>query len=308
MVTTRREQHGSTTLDRDRAPRIRERFMHRNSPRAITARATRGPHSAADGSARVPTVTVVIPAKNEADNLLAVLPTLPAVHEVILVDGDSSDGTVEAARGVLPNIRVISQTRKGKGNALACGFNAATGDIIVMFDADGSADAREIPAFVEALRNGADFAKGSRFVAGGGSDDITRLRRVGAGGLHMLANLAFGRRFSDLCYGYNAFWTQLVPKLDLPDPSASADGDGMVWGDGFEIETVLTLRMVKAGMEIREVPSVERPRLHGESNLRTFADGFRVLRTIIAERRRTTTLDAGVDDNVEAAPISSLSA
>lgn len=237
-----------------------------------------------------PTVTIVIPAKNEAANLREVLPSLPSVHEVLLVDGRSLDGTIEVARETLPSIRVVQQTRRGKGNALACGFLAATGDIIVMFDADGSADPAEIPAFLKALIDGADFAKGSRFAPGGGSDDITVIRRFGNAGLHLVANLAFGTRFSDLCYGYNAFWRDLLPILDLPSVDAPAPANGsMLWGDGFEIETVLNCRMAAAGVKIAEVPSTELRRIHGESNLRTFADGSRVLRTIVAERRRIGT-------------------
>ncbi|NYJ76237.1 glycosyltransferase family 2 protein [Allobranchiibius huperziae] len=267
--------------------------MYRNSPRSLAEGSTfeqRTLETDRGRASRQPTITVVVPAKNEADNLRAVLPTLPPVHEVILVDGNSTDGTVEVARQVMPDIKIVKQTRKGKGNALACGFKAATGDIIVMFDADGSADAREIPAYVDALINGADFAKGSRFIKGGGSDDITLLRHVGATGLHVLVNLTFGQRFSDLCYGYNAFWTELVPALGLPDIDAPVPPGGMIWGDGFEIETVINLRMVGAGVQIREVPSIERPRIHGESNLRTFKDGFRVLRTIVSERQRATAL------------------
>src|SRR5918992_634418 len=139
-----------------------------------------------------PRVSVVVPTRNEARNLEVVLPAVaavrPAVHEVIVVDGNSVDGTVEVARRVLPWVRVITQTRKGKGNAMACGFAAATGDIMVMFDADGSADPAEIPAFVRALINGADFAKGSRFAKGGGGGDITLLRQSGNAGLNGVAN------------------------------------------------------------------------------------------------------------------------
>ena len=120
---------------------------------------------------------------------------------------------------MLPWVRAITQTRKGKGNAMACGFAAATGDVIVMFDADGSADPAEIPAFVAALVAGADFAKGSRFAPGGGSDDITLLRRTGNAGLNGVANALFGTSYTDLCYGYNAFWADLLPLLDLPDPT-----------------------------------------------------------------------------------------
>jgi hypothetical protein len=243
-----------------------------------------------------PTVSVVVPAKNEAANLREVLPELPLVHEVILVDGHSVDDTVAVARRVLPGVRVVSQTRRGKGNALACGFAAATGDIIVMFDADGSADPAEIPRFVAALVGGADFAKGSRFAAGGGSEDITWLRSWGNAGLNFVANRAFGTSFTDLCYGYNAFWRDLLPVLDLPGLDEVAPGDGMLWGDGFEIETVINCRMAGARVGIREVPSVERSRLHGESNLRTFSDGSRVLRTIVAERRRHRGAKASVTD------------
>ena len=233
-----------------------------------------------------PTVSIVVPAKNEAANLREVLPRLPEVHEVILVDGHSVDGSIEVARAILPGIRVVSQTRKGKGNALAAGFLAATGDIIVMFDADGSADPTEIPAFVQALVDGADFAKGSRFAEGGGSEDITGLRSLGNAGLNLVANIAFRTRFSDLCYGYNAFWRDLVPVLDLPGLDLPAPDSGMLWGDGFEIETVINCRMAAADVAITEVGSVELSRIHGESNLRTFSDGFRVLRTILAEHRR----------------------
>jgi len=237
-----------------------------------------------------PRVSVVVPTRNEARNLEVVLPAIaavrPAVHEIIVVDGNSVDGTIETAQRVLPWVKVITQTRKGKGNAMACGFAAATGDVIVMFDADGSADPAEIPAFVRALIDGADFAKGSRFVRGGGSDDITLLRKSGNAGLNGVANALFGTSYTDLCYGYNAFWADILPVLDLPAPDLPAPPDGMIWGDGFEIETVLNCRVAAAGLKITEVPSMERERIFGQSNLRTFADGTRVLRTLAAERRR----------------------
>jgi glycosyltransferase involved in cell wall biosynthesis len=233
-----------------------------------------------------PTVTIVVPAKNVAANLREVLPRLPLDYEIVLVDGNSVDGTVAVAIELRPDVRIVHQTRKGKGNALAAGFLAATGDIIVMFDADGSADPAEIPAFVQALVDGADFAKGSRFAAGGGSEDITGLRTLGNNGLNWMANLAFGTRFTDLCYGFNAFWRCLVPLLDLPRLDLVAPDGGMLWGDGFEIETVINCRFSAADVIITEVASVELARIHGESNLRTFSDGTRVLRTIIAEHHR----------------------
>ncbi|MBW0104206.1 glycosyltransferase family 2 protein [Pseudonocardia sp. KRD291] len=240
---------------------------------------------------------MIVPTRNEARNLEVVLPAVaavrPAVHEVIVVDGNSVDGTVETARRVLPDVRIVMQTRKGKGNAMACGFAAASGDVVVMFDADGSADPAEIPAFVQALIDGADFAKGSRFVRGGGSDDITLLRKGGNYGLNGVANALFGTRYTDLCYGYNAFWTDILPLLGLPEVDIPPRADGtMHWGDGFEIETVLNCRVAAADLAITEVPSMERERMFGQTNLRTFADGTRVLRTLASERRRASRVAA----------------
>lgn len=240
-----------------------------------------------------PRISVVIPARNEARNLEVILPELPPVHQVILVDGHSVDGTVATAQRVMPGIEVIHQTRTGKGNALACGFAAVTGDIVVMFDADGSADPAEIPRFVAALVDGADVAKGSRFAPGGGSEDITHFRRLGNYGLNVLTNVLLGTKYTDLCYGYNAFWAHVLPRLDLPATSLPRRVDGaMHWGDGFEIETVLNCRFAADGLRIVEIPSVERLRIHGESNLRAVRDGFRVLKTIWAERQRGRRLRA----------------
>src|SRR5437879_1041840 len=221
-----------------------------------------------------PTLSIVVPARNEARNLEVVLPQLPAEHEIILVDGSSVDDTIATTRRLRPDARIVQQTRKGKGNALACGFLAATQDIIVMFDADGSADPAEIPAFVDALVRGADFAKGTRFhrelTELSGSEDITGLRTAGNAVLNGLSNVLFRTSFTDLCYGYNAFWRDVVPVLDLPSPELRSSDGEMIWCDGFEIETVISCRVVAAGLKIAEVPSMERSRIHGQTNLRTF--------------------------------------
>src|SRR5690348_715656 len=210
-----------------------------------------------------PSVSIVIPALNEARNIPHVFARIPSeVYEVILVDGFSVDGTVAIARQARPDVQVVSQTRQGKGNALACGFAAATGDIIAMVDADGSADPAEIPRFLAVLLDGADFAKGTRFAEGGGSSDITRLRSLGNYALTAFFNACYSRNYSDLCYGFNVFWRRHVPVLGLdasspPDP----EGDGWLWGDGFEVETLIHIRVAKAGLVVVEVPSFEHPRL-----------------------------------------------
>jgi glycosyltransferase involved in cell wall biosynthesis len=218
-----------------------------------------------------PRVSVVIPALNEGENLPHVLPYLPEwVDEVILVDGGSTDNTVDMARQLWPSIRVIFQSGHGKGNALRDGFSAATGDIIVMMDADGSTNPSEIPAFIALLAAGADYVKGSRFLQGGGSEDITPIRKLGNNALLLLVRMIFRCNYSDLCYGYNAFWSYHLPRL-------------MSDADGFEIETALNLRALKSGLNVAEVPSFEAKRMNGESKLKPVPDGIRVLKTIFRE-------------------------
>lgn len=237
---------------------------------------------------RLPSVSVVVPALNEARNIPHVFSRMPAnVHEVVLVDGFSVDGTVTVARQLRPDIRIVRQTRTGKGNALACGVAVATGDIVALVDADGSADPAEIPRFVDALLGGADFAKGSRFLDGGGSSDITRLRSLGNYALTAFFNACYGRSYSDLCYGFNVFWRRHALVLGLDATSLPRDaGNGWLLGDGFEIETLIHVRVAMAGLVVAEVPSFEHSRIHGVSNLNAFRDGRRVLQTILGERRR----------------------
>src|SRR6266498_1518377 len=223
---------------------------------------------------RVPKISVVIPTLNEEKNLAHVLPKIQEwVDEIVLVDGHSTDQTIDVARELCPTVRVVMQEGRGKGAALRTGFAAATGDIIVMLDADGSTDPSEIPLFVGALLAGADFAKGSRFLQGGGTKDMPFYRKLGNWGFVWLVRMMFGGKYTDLCYGYNAFWKRVLPKLDL-DCS------------GFEIETMMNVRALKAGLQITEVPSFEFARVFGKGRLKAIPDGWRVLKTIFNEAVR----------------------
>jgi glycosyltransferase involved in cell wall biosynthesis len=246
------------------------RFVRKGRPRFVRGGARE----------REPRISVVIPTLNEAANLPHVFARMPDVYEVILVDGHSTDSTIDVARELRPDVRVILQHGMGKGNALACGFAAARGDIIVMLDADGSTDPAEIPEYVAPLLAGVDFAKGSRFAEGGGSHDITRVRAWGNRALSETVNVLYRTRYTDLCYGYNAFWAHCLPYMD-------------VTCDGFEVETLITVRVAKAGLSVAEVPSVEHRRLHGESKLNAWRDGRRVLGVILRERlARSASRDA----------------
>ncbi|TAM71139.1 MAG: glycosyltransferase family 2 protein [Microbacteriaceae bacterium] len=215
-----------------------------------------------------PSVSVVIPTLNEARNLPWVIRRIPDyVDEVVLVDGRSSDHTADVARALRPDVVVVTELHPGKGAAIRAGFSEASGEILVMLDADGSMDPQEIGWFVSPLQYDFDFVKGSRYVTGGGSEDLTRMRDVGNRALTALTNTVFHSNFSDLCYGYIALRRECVDVLDLRS-------------DGFEIETELVVHAVLAGLRIAEVPSTELCRISGLSNLHAVRDGLRVVRML----------------------------
>lgn len=230
--------------------------------------------AARDSISTVPVVTVIIPALNEAKNLPHILPKIPAsVGEVLLVDGHSTDDTVAIAKTLCPEIRVICQDGRGKGNALKNGVANAVGDIIVTIDADGSMDPEEIPRFITPLLEGDDFVKGSRFVTGGGTLDMPWLRRTGNRVLTTLVNVLYRGQYTDITYGYNSYWKTVFERVRLDT-------------DGFETEIEMLVKVTKAGFRVREIPSFESKRLEGTGYLRTFRDGWRILRTILRERVR----------------------
>jgi glycosyltransferase involved in cell wall biosynthesis len=249
-------------------------------------------------------LTVVVPTLNEAANIGWVLGRLPVeVDEIILVDGRSTDGTVEVARQVRPDLVLVSQPARGKGAAVLTGMGMATGDIVIMIDADGSMDPAEIPALVGALFAGADLVKGSRASSGGDSLDISPVRRLGNWALTRTANRVYRQRWRELCYGYAAFWRDVLPVLGITDvvsalveqavvdpvhanlTAVTDTNGGLGYGFGFEIEALLFCRAARSGLRIAEVFSFEHRRRSGESNLATWRDGWRVATTLFRERK-----------------------
>ncbi|GAA1235660.1 hypothetical protein GCM10009665_27300 [Kitasatospora nipponensis] len=225
-----------------------------------------------DRAPRRRTVSLVVPARDEARNIPWVFEQIPrCVDEVVLVDGDSADATLRVATNCLPAVRTVPQRGPGKGSALRTGFAAATGDYVVMIDADGSMSPGEIPHYLHFLDHGYDFVKGSRYLSGGGSLDLTTIRSLGNRALLALVNRLYDAQLTDLCYGYCAFRRSFLDTLDLR-------------ATGFEIEAEMTAHALRQGLRVAEVPSLELPRRSGRSHLHAVSDGRRVLRTLIAER------------------------
>ena len=217
-------------------------------------------------------VTVVVPTLNEEQNIAWVLERIPVwVDEVVLVDGFSTDRTVEVARAVRPDIVVVTQRGRGKGAALRTGFETATGAYIVAIDADGSMEPAEIEYYVAALDLGYDLVKGSRHLGASGSLDLTPVRRLGNSALVGAVNLMWGSQLSDLCYGFFGFRRSCLEKLELH-------------ARGFEIETELAVHAIASRLRIAEVPSVELLRHHGQSHLSAWRDGWSIFRLLARER------------------------
>jgi len=213
-------------------------------------------------------VSVVIPTKNEEKNISTVLKELPSyINEIIVVDGHSTDNTVKIAKRY--GAKIIYEN-VGKGFALRKGMEAARGDIVIMMDADCSHRCAELGLLVEAIKSGFDVAMGSRFIQGGGTEDMPLLRKAGNKLFIVLVNLIWGTNYSDLCYGYRAFRKSCIKKLQLKS-------------DGFGIETEIAIKAAKKHLRTIEIPSYEKVRCHGEGKLQTFADGFKILKTIINE-------------------------
>lgn len=215
-------------------------------------------------------VSIVIPTLNEEKNLPLVLKELKkmdCVDEVIVVDGHSKDRTVGIAKKF--GCKIIYDD-SGKGSALRRGMNMAKGDVVINMDADCSMLPTEILLLKAGIEAGYDVCMGSRFIQGGGTEDMSLFRKFGNKFFVLLVNSFWGMNYSDLCYGYRAFRKSAIKDLDLKR-------------NGFGIETEISIKAAKKGLKILEVPSFEKSRKYGKGNLRTFKDGWNIFKTIIGE-------------------------
>jgi len=215
-----------------------------------------------------PKVSIVIPTLNEEANVGIVLCQLPEVHEIIIVDGHSKDDTVKIAKKF--KTKIIYEDKPGKGLALIKGMKAATGDIIIMMDADCSHRVSEFGLLIEGIKSGYDVCMGSRFIQGGGTADMPFYRKIGNKMFVLMVNIFWGMNYSDLCYGYRSLRRDVIDKLDLKST-------------GFGIETEISIKCAKRKLKVLEIPSYEKLRESGDGKLRTFSDGWKILKTIVYE-------------------------
>ncbi len=243
-------------------------------------------------------VSVIIPARNEEETLPLVLRDLNATlaqisgyeFEAIVVDDRSTDRTAEIARSFGATVVSNRSSRSGKGMALRAGFEAATGDILVMMDADYSHRAEEMPVFLEAMKPGIGLVIGSRVV--GGSDEYHHVRALGNVFLSATMGLCTGRYLSDALNGYKMFRRDVF--TDFKYTSAN-----------FEIEIELIANALRKGYRVSEVSSHERARAGGEMKSRVIRHGFRFLGRILWEGMRGVKPAAVPADAVSSATVTS---
>ena len=213
-------------------------------------------------------ISLVIPALDEAENLPSILKQIPEyVDEIIIVDGYSEDKTVEIAKEYGCKVYFDNV---GKGSALIKGVKNSTGEYIVMMDADLSHRLQEFNLFLEKLESGYDICMGSRFIQGGGTDDITILRRMGNKFFVWAVNILFDASYSDICYGYRSFKKEAFEKLNLKSK-------------GFSIEIEMSIKTIKNNLKAIEIPSFEKKRKYGKGKLKPFPDGWKIMGTILTE-------------------------
>jgi glycosyltransferase involved in cell wall biosynthesis len=219
-------------------------------------------------------VALIIPTLNEEKNIRTMLRELKQLgyNKILVVDGNSTDGTVGAAKDYGAHVFVQEGTGKGVALRQAFNHNAIDFDFVVVMDADGSMNPKEITLLINALASGVDVAKASRFLPGGFTEDMNMLRGIGNKVFVSLVNMLWSTNYTDLCYGFAAFRKDVIVKL-CP----------LLKSKNFEIEAEVFIKVERLGLTVVEVPSGELRRKHGKSNLHSFKDGFRILRTILAE-------------------------
>jgi len=216
-------------------------------------------------------ISVIIPTLNEGDCIGQLLEELPqdAVDEVIIVDGNSIDNTREVVQSFGYNAYL--QKSRGYGGALREGCEIATGDIIIMMDADGSHNPADITKIVEMMKEGYEYVMASRYLQGGKTEDDTWIRFTGNMLFTWLTNIVHGMRVTDSLYLFTGITKDGLKRLDLRC-------------DGFEFCPEILIKAHKAGLRFAEVSAMERKRFGGKSKVNAFFHGLKILKEILRLR------------------------
>jgi glycosyltransferase involved in cell wall biosynthesis len=214
-------------------------------------------------------VVCIIPTMNEAAAIRKVIKGAKQfTNRVVVVDGHSDDGTVEVAKDAGADV-IFQVGGKGKGVALCTSFEKVKGDLYVIIDGDATYDALEMESIVKPILNGeADMVIGSRLKGEMEDGSITQVNKVGNAVFNRLINWLYNGNISDSQSGFRALSRKAVDSLDLSST-------------GFEIETEMTVKALKKGLKIKEVPITYVKRIATKTKLSSIKDGSKIFKTII---------------------------
>ena len=217
--------------------------------------------------------TLVILTLNEIEGVKALYPRLPLdeADEVLAIDGGSQDGTIEFFKE--KNIPVFVQEVRGRGEAFRLATEVSRGNLLIFFSPDGNEDPRDIPKLFNLLEEGFDLAVGSRFLPGSRNDEAEKLLPLRAWAnqaFTWLANLAFRGKMTDTINGYRAIKKDKFKLLHLD-------------ASGFAIEYQMSIRVMKLGFRLAEIPTIEGDRIGGQSTAYSIPTGLKILKIFLRE-------------------------
>lgn len=214
--------------------------------------------------------TLFVPTLNEIDGMKAIMPRVKKqwVDEILVLDGSSTDGTVEYAKS--QGYRVVMQKSKGITNAYREALKIAKGNYIIAFSPDGNSVPEVIPQLVRKIKEGYDMVIASRYMRGAKSDDDDSVTAFGNWMFTKIINICFGGNYTDTLVMFRVFKKGIVKKLHIDVPRAG-------------LEPILSIRCAKLKLKVAEIPASEPKRIGGARKMNPLLNGLDILRLIFSE-------------------------